>query len=122
MTEPAIEMRSIEKRFGPVQALDGVDLVVMPGTIHGLVGANGAGKSTIIKILAGIYRPDGGTIKVAGQQITGITPASSEASGIYFIHQDRLLLVPAACPGECHIYRLLPTTRPFSRYSVALLP
>ena len=111
-TRPAIEMRSIEKRFGPVRALDKVDLVVMPGRIHGLVGANGAGKSTIIKVLAGIYRPDGGTVTVAGEPLDRITPASIEARGVHFIHQDRLL-VPTATVAESIYLNSAPRIGPF---------
>ncbi|MEM9442917.1 MAG: ATP-binding cassette domain-containing protein, partial [Pseudomonadota bacterium] len=87
----AIEMRGIDKTFGPVRALVNADLVVEPGTIHGLVGQNGAGKSTIIKVLAGIYKHDAGRIKVSGQDVPVPTPAGIEALGVHFIHQDRLL-------------------------------
>lgn len=59
MTQPlALEMIGITKTFGAVQALTDADLKVPQGTIHGLVGQNGAGKSTIIKVLAGIHKPD----------------------------------------------------------------
>ena len=105
-------MRSIDKRFGPVQALDSVDLVVHPGTIHGLVGANGAGKSTIIKILAGIYRPDGGSINIANESLTRITPAMVERRGVHFIHQDRLL-VPTSTVAEAIHLNNAPMTGPF---------
>lgn len=99
MSETAVDMRGISKEFGPVKALENVDLVVRKGTIHGLVGANGAGKSTIIKILAGIYRHDSGTIAVDGKAVDAITPASIEREGVHFIHQDRLL-VPTASVAE----------------------
>lgn len=99
MTDVAVEMRSISKTFGPVKALDDVDLSVRKGSIHGIVGANGAGKSTIIKVLAGIYRPDGGTVTVGGKSLEAITPALVEKEGVHFIHQDRLL-VPTASVAE----------------------
>ena len=99
MTDVAVEMRGISKEFGPVKALDNVDLVVRKGSIHGIVGANGAGKSTIIKVLAGIYSHDRGSVGVDGQELGAITPALIESKGIHFIHQDRLL-VPSASVAE----------------------
>lgn len=99
MTEFVIDMRSISKRFGPVNALDNVDLQLRNGSIHGLVGANGAGKSTIIKVLAGIYKPDSGSVQVNGKTLNTIVPASIEKEGVHFIHQDRLL-VPSATVAE----------------------
>ena len=55
-----LEVRGVERHFGPVRANDGVDAAFRFGEIHGLLGENGAGKSTLIKILGGIYRPDAG--------------------------------------------------------------
>ena len=60
--EPLLEVIGLQKHFGGVQALKGVDLKVRAGEVHGLVGANGAGKSTLIRILAGVTLPDAGTI------------------------------------------------------------
>jgi len=110
--QPAIDMRGINKRFGPVIALDNVDLTVYPGSIHGVVGANGAGKSTIIKVLAGIYRLDSGEIGVFGNTMSDISPSIIEAQGIHFIHQDRLL-VPASTVAEAVFLNNEPTIGPF---------
>lgn len=115
MTHAAIEMHGINKTFGPVKALDNADLVVQPGTIHGLVGQNGAGKSTIIKVLAGIYARDGGTVTVFGNALQTITPATIEAQGVHFIHQDRLL-VPTATVAEAIFLRNEPRFGPFISY------
>ena len=95
----AVCMRGINKRFGPVNALEDADLEIRAGSILGLVGQNGAGKSTIIKVLAGILKPDSGTIEIDGKVQNGLTPASVERLGVHFIHQDRLL-VPTATIGE----------------------
>ncbi|HSP75682.1 MAG TPA: ATP-binding cassette domain-containing protein, partial [Cryobacterium sp.] len=62
-----IEARGLEKRFGRVRALDGLDLTVAAGEVHGFLGPNGAGKSTTIRVLLGLYRPSGGTATVFGQ-------------------------------------------------------
>ena len=64
--ENAIEAEGLFKRYGEVQALDGVDLTVEAGTVFGLLGPNGAGKSTTIRILTTLSRPDAGTVRVAG--------------------------------------------------------
>jgi len=95
----AIDMRGISKSFGVVKALADADLKVRRGTIHGLVGQNGAGKSTIIKVLAGMLKPDAGEIVINGQSVSRLTPANVEKLGVHFIHQDRLL-VPTATVGE----------------------
>lgn len=108
----AVEMRGIDKAFGPVRALVSADLIVDPGTIHGLVGQNGAGKSTIIKVLAGIYKHDAGSIKVGGQEVATPTPAGIEALGVHFIHQDRLLS-PTSTLAEAIFLRHEPRIGPF---------
>jgi len=95
----ALSMRSIVKTFGVVKALVGIDLEVARGEIHGLVGQNGAGKSTIIKILAGLFKPDAGTIDIDGLRCNHPTPKRIEELGVYIIHQDRLL-VPTFTVGE----------------------
>ncbi|MGV0905766.1 ABC transporter ATP-binding protein [Mycobacterium novum] len=63
---PAIEVRGLQKRFGQVTALDGLDLTVHSGEVHGFLGPNGAGKSTTIRILLGLVRADGGTVRLLG--------------------------------------------------------
>jgi ABC-2 type transport system ATP-binding protein len=62
----AVEVKDLEKSYGKVEALKGVDLLVQRGTIFGLVGPNGAGKTTLIKALVGALKPTGGTIRVLG--------------------------------------------------------
>jgi len=88
-----LEMQGISKAFPGVQALDSTDLRVHSGSIHGLVGENGAGKSTIIKVLAGVYTKDAGTVHINNQQIEPITPSVVHDAGVRFIHQE-LHLVP----------------------------
>jgi ABC-2 type transport system ATP-binding protein len=68
-SEPAIEARGLTKRFGPILALDRLDLVVPRGSIFGLLGPNGAGKTTTIRILAGLARPTAGNASVAGVEV-----------------------------------------------------
>jgi branched-chain amino acid transport system ATP-binding protein len=76
MTEPILDVRSITKRFGALTASDDIHLDLRPGEIHALIGPNGAGKSTLIAQIAGSLRPDAGTIRFAGQDVTHLaTPA-----------------------------------------------
>jgi ABC-type sugar transport system ATPase subunit len=88
-----LELRGISKRFGVVQAVDGVDLVLLPGEVHALVGENGAGKSTLIQIAAGVYQPDGGQIRLDGHAVRFSSPAEAEAAGVSVVYQE-LSLVP----------------------------
>ncbi|MQB19765.1 sugar ABC transporter ATP-binding protein [Agrobacterium tumefaciens] len=88
----AVRMTGISKSFGGVRALEGVDLEVLPGEVHALLGGNGAGKSTILKILNGVHRPDQGTIVVAGRALTAHTPEESRDAGIAMNYQEMSLI------------------------------
>ena len=83
----------VSKRFGGVQALRDVDLAIRAGEVHGLVGANGAGKSTFIRLLAGLDVPDAGTFYLDGEPVEMPNPHRSAELGFSFIHQE-LNLVP----------------------------
>ena len=72
---PAIELRGLTKRFGDTVALDHVDLVVRPGVVFGFLGRNGAGKTTALRILAGLARPTAGTAHVLGHDVATATNA-----------------------------------------------
>src|SRR3954464_4261529 len=69
-TAPLLELRGVSKRFGAVQALDGVDFHVGAGEVVGLVGDNGAGKSTLVKVMSGIYSADEGEYSFDGESRT----------------------------------------------------
>ena len=88
----AVRMTGISKAFGGVRALDGVDFEVMPGEVHALLGGNGAGKSTILKILNGVHRPDQGKIEVGGRELTTHTPEESRAAGVAMNYQEMSLI------------------------------
>jgi len=81
-------MHQIQKRFGAVQALAGVDLALEPGEALGLVGDNSAGKSTLMKVLAGALRPDAGEIYFRGAPVRFASPAEARRRGIEMVYQD----------------------------------
>ncbi|MCO4316838.1 sugar ABC transporter ATP-binding protein [Phyllobacterium sp. 21LDTY02-6] len=88
MSEYLLELRNIVKRFGGLVALDNVSLALKPGEIHCLAGENGSGKSTIIKIMSGVYTPTEGEILIDGKPLGNFTPAQSVQQGIQVIYQD----------------------------------
>jgi ABC-type uncharacterized transport system ATPase subunit len=91
---PAVELRGLTKQFGSVLANAGVNLRVEPGTIHGVIGENGAGKSTAMKMLYGIFSPDAGEIFVHGRKCVWSSPANAIAAGIGMVHQHFMLAGP----------------------------
>ncbi len=82
MTEPLLHTTAIAKSFGPVVALRSVALSVQPGEVHALLGANGAGKSTMVKILTGVLRPDSGDIAVNGTPVQLRKPIDARRHGL----------------------------------------
>jgi ABC-type sugar transport system ATPase subunit len=86
-----LAIAGLEKHFGQVQALRGVDLAIEAGSVIGLVGDNGAGKSTLMKCITGIYQPNGGEIRFDGRPIGGSAPGSIRALGVEMIYQDLAL-------------------------------
>ena len=88
MTRPMVEMRSIDKSFGPVRALVEVHLTLMPGEVLGLVGDNSAGKSTLMKIMTGAYQRDSGEVFIDGKPVHFKSPHESRDLGLEMIYQD----------------------------------
>src|SRR3954453_2344775 len=83
-----LSVRGLSNTFLGQRALIDVDLDVEPGEIRALVGENGCGKSTLIKILAGFHEADAGTVEVAGTTLARSDAAAAEAAGLRFVHQD----------------------------------
>ena len=91
--DPVLEVRGVTKRFGALAVLRGIDLTLREGEVLGLVGDNGAGKSTFVKILSGFHAPDGGEILLGGQRATFSSVENARAQGIETVYQD-LALIP----------------------------
>ncbi len=89
--KPLLELSRVTKSFGAVRALDNVSFSLQPGEVHALLGENGAGKSTLIKIMTGAYQPDEGSIEIAGQPVTRLTPRASHKLGVTCIYQQPAL-------------------------------
>lgn len=88
---PVLSLRDIVKTFPGVRALNGVRLDLFPGQVTALIGENGAGKSTIVKILTGIHQPDEGRITVDGTETRFPTAQAAGAAGVTAIHQETVL-------------------------------
>ena len=79
---PALALTGVQRAFGGVRAVDGADFRVAPGTVHGLIGPNGSGKTTVINLVSGLLRADAGTIAVAGRAIGGLPAHRIAALGV----------------------------------------
>jgi ABC-type uncharacterized transport system ATPase subunit len=99
VTAPALELRGIVKRFGPVQALRGADFTLGVGEVHALLGENGAGKSTLMHVAYGLVRPDAGTIVVRGRTVVPRSARDARRLGIGMVHQH-FTSVPALTVAE----------------------
>ncbi|PIJ48321.1 ribose ABC transporter ATP-binding protein RbsA [Erwinia sp. OLTSP20] len=97
--EPLLQLSGIEKSFPGVKALSGASLNVYPGRVMALVGENGAGKSTMMKVMTGIYPRDAGSLKWLGEEVSFSGPKSSQDAGIGIIHQE-LNLIPELSVAE----------------------
>jgi D-xylose transport system ATP-binding protein len=89
--EPILELRGVNKSFGPVHVLHDIDFVARPGQVTALVGDNGAGKSTLVKCVAGIHPIDSGEILFGGEPVAIHSPRDAAALGIEVVYQDLAL-------------------------------
>src|SRR2546426_12755020 len=89
--QPILQVKDLYKRFGGLVAVDHVSLDIHPGEVVGLLGDNGAGKATLIKMISGAYKPDGGQILLNGEAVSFSTPLEARRRGIATIYQDLAL-------------------------------
>ncbi|MHB9094673.1 MAG: ATP-binding cassette domain-containing protein [Eubacteriales bacterium] len=109
MAEPILEIKGITKRFGGVTAVDNVSFSVNKGEVFGLLGDNGAGKSTMIKMVCGVYKADEGEIIFDGQKIENHNPRKAREIGIETVFQDLALVDPLDIPANIFLGRELRT-------------
>jgi simple sugar transport system ATP-binding protein len=102
---PRVRMRDIAKRYGAIQSLKGVNLEVAPGEVLGLVGDNGAGKSTVSKVLSGAVVPDSGTIEIDGRRVHFNDPGDARAHHIEMVYQDLSLCDTVDVAGNLFLGR-----------------
>ncbi|MBD2677594.1 MULTISPECIES: ABC transporter ATP-binding protein [Nostoc] len=91
MTEPLIELKSVSKSFGSHKVLDNVDLTIYQGEALGIIGPSGTGKSTILRVIAGLLAPDEGEIYVQGVRREGLIEDGGESVGIGMVFQQAAL-------------------------------
>ncbi|MDR2476287.1 MAG: sugar ABC transporter ATP-binding protein [Treponema sp.] len=109
-----LELRNVSKTFPGVKALDGVHFELKPGEIHALMGENGAGKSTFIKIITGVYQPDSGEIVINGENAFIKSPLDAQALGIAAIYQH-VTCFPDITAAENIFMGHEKTSKPFGR-------
>ncbi|OJY28205.1 MAG: ABC transporter ATP-binding protein [Rhodobacterales bacterium 65-51] len=85
---PVLALQDVHKSFGPIEVLHGIDFALRSGEVHALIGENGAGKSTIMKILGGFLTPTSGQVLLDGQPAPYRSGAEAEAAGVVVIHQE----------------------------------
>lgn len=102
-----LALEGLSKRFPGVVALDGVSLSIPAGEMHALAGENGAGKSSLIRLLAGIHRPDAGAMRLAGEAYAPSGPLDAIRAGVRVVHQE-LNLLPALSIAENLAFERLP--------------
>lgn len=115
MQVPALCTTAVSKHFGPVAALSEVDFVLDPGEVHALLGVNGAGKSTFIKIISGVYTRDSGSIQVDGQEVELNTPHDAIRHGIAAVQQHPELVADLSGYENIFLGREVERAHAFSR-------
>jgi ribose transport system ATP-binding protein len=102
-----LSLRQVSRSFGPIEVLHGVDIALRPGRVHALIGENGAGKSTTMKIMAGYQPPSSGEVLLDGTVTAFATPGEAEARGISMIHQEFNLAEPLSVEQNIFLGREL---------------
>lgn len=92
MSPPRLEAQGITKRFSGIAAVDAASLSLAKGEIHALVGENGSGKSTLCMVIAGVYRPDGGVLRIDGLDVAPDDPRAAQTLGISMMYQESNLV------------------------------
>lgn len=112
---PVLEVRDLHKSYGPVRAVRGVSFGIQPGEVVGLLGDNGAGKSTVVRCIAGLTTPDSGVILVQGKQVAITSPRITKELGIETVHQDLMLVGALDVAGNMFLNREIRSKQPILR-------
>lgn len=115
-----VALRHVSKRFGDVLAIDDATFEVERGEIHALLGENGAGKSSLMNVLAGLYRPDAGSIELHGQPVQCHSPEDAKRLGIGMVHQEQRLVPRFTAPENISLGHREPRWLALRRYFRAL--
>ena len=117
---PAVELRSIRKHFGDVVAIDDATFEAARGEIHALLGENGAGKTSLMNVLAGVYRPEAGEIRIDGQPVAIRSPDDAKLRGVGMVHQELRLVGRFTAPENVAVGHQTPRWLTLGRYFRAL--
>jgi ABC-type sugar transport system ATPase subunit len=112
--DPILELRHVSKAFGHVVALEDVSLQAFPGSVLVIVGDNGAGKSTMIKVLAGVYPVDSGEVRIDGRTVSLASPAKAQELGIAVVFQNLALVECLDVAANMYLGRPLRKARFFA--------
>ena len=89
LAPPVLELRGIRARYGRIEVLHGIDLVVPAGSVTAVLGPNGAGKTTMLRVVAGLHRPSAGDVLVTGRRLNGARPDDLARAGLVLIPEGR---------------------------------
>src|SRR3954454_16212291 len=111
--DAALEVEGLTLRFGGVTALDGVGFAVQDGSIHALIGPNGAGKSTCFNVICGVYKADRGSVRLGGNDVTGMRPHQLAGKGLGRSFQNLALSAHSTVLDNVMLTRYCRTTGGF---------
>jgi branched-chain amino acid transport system ATP-binding protein len=114
-----LEVTALVAGYGPVRALDGVDLNVAQGSITAVLGANGAGKTTLLRVISGLLRPSAGTVRLDGQDVTGWAPEDLVRRGMAHVPEGRGVIVELTIEENLRLGGLWRRDRTWLREGVA---
>jgi branched-chain amino acid transport system ATP-binding protein len=120
MSFPLLETDNLSIAFGGVKAVDSVSLTVEPGKIHSIIGPNGAGKTTLFNLISGLYQPSSGRVRLAGEDVTGLTPDALARRGLSRSFQNLQIFFRMSALDNVMVGRHRHETTPMLSHLLAL--